>query len=89
MTFKILSWNCRGAKSPLFHFHLKELLCIHKPSELALLETKVNSAYVLSKIYKYSTFNKSVCAEARGFMGGIWLLWDDTQISLEVASIDD
>lgn len=89
INFKVLSWNCRGARSPLFHCHLQDLLHTHKPSVLALLETKVNSKFVLPRIYKYSSFNKSVCVEAKGFVGGIWLLWDENSISLEVASIHD
>lgn len=55
---------------------------------LALLEPKVSSGPIIPRISKYSKFTRSVCAEAVEFVGGIWLLWDDTEIDVEVAAVD-
>lgn len=89
MTLSVLSWNCRGAKSGPFHRHLQELLRRYTPMVLILLETTVNSGTSFPSIYKYSSFNKAVCAEAVGFVGGIWIIWDATVLDLEVVMVDD
>lgn len=88
MFLRFLSWNCRGAKSALFHRHLKTLVGMHKPNMLALLETKVHSDKSISRICNYSSLNRFVCVEAQGFSSGIWLLWDDSSIDFEVVVVD-
>lgn len=55
---------------------------------LVFVETKVQStadSIILQKTY----LNRIYVAEACGFSGGIWLLWDDTLLDLEVISIND
>lgn len=67
----VLTWNCRGARSALFHKHLKDLLSSYKPSVLALFETKVHSSVSIPHICKYSCLTKLICTDAQGFVGGI------------------
>lgn len=89
MDLSVLSWNCRGAHSARFHRHMRELTRLHKPSVLILLETKTQSSQSISSICKYSNLLQFTCAEAHGYAGGIWVLWDPHFVDLEVVSIDD
>lgn len=88
MFLKFLSWNCRGAKSAVFHRHLRHLVESHKPNMLALLEPKVHSNKSISRICHYASLNRFACVEAQGFSGGIWLLWDDESIDFELVAAD-
>ncbi|KAI8009523.1 hypothetical protein LOK49_LG06G00526 [Camellia lanceoleosa] len=40
----LLIWNCRGAGNKKFKRNLRELVLIHKPDLMVLMETKVNLA---------------------------------------------
>ncbi|XP_061353952.1 uncharacterized protein LOC133298637 [Gastrolobium bilobum] len=57
----------------------------YKISVLDLCETKVNSQIGNSIIRKLS-FNKFFMQQTVGFNGGIWVLWDDSELSLEIIS---
>lgn len=52
MDILVLTWNYKGAKSTLFHRHLRDIMRVSKPMILALLEIKVHSNVSLSRIYK-------------------------------------
>lgn len=59
------------------------------PLVLAMLETQINSNLSLPHICKYSSFNTSICGKAKGFMGGIWILWNDNSIDSEVSAVNN
>lgn len=66
----VLCWNCRGAGSKSFLRNLRELLFIHKPDVVALLEPRV-SGVGADRICKLIGRENWVRAEANGFSGGI------------------
>ena len=37
----VIIWNCKGALKPTFQGHVRELIRIHNPAILVLMETKV------------------------------------------------
>lgn len=84
----ILAWNCRGASSKTSHRHLRELLLVHMPDILILVETRCSS-HNIEPIYRFSSFNSSVVSEAHGFSGGIWILWNDCNLEVEVLAIGE
>lgn len=75
----LISWNYRGVSSRASLRHLRELLRSNSPDNLILLETRCDSV-VLEKIYKLSNLNHVVVSEARGFSGGIWVIWDSNKL---------
>ncbi|KAK4482042.1 hypothetical protein RD792_012965 [Penstemon davidsonii] len=84
---KILTWNCQGAGGDNFRTNFRELVKIHHPDIVYLLETKVSEtrAEVISNSLGFS----GVCrAPIDGRSGGIWLLWQKENIRVEVLSVD-
>lgn len=68
--------------------HLKEMIRMHKPAIVALLETRVHSSQVLPFLENYG-FSDMLVVEALGFVGGIWLLWDKNLVNVELLSMED
>lgn len=81
-------WNCRGAGSSRFFRHLKFLLHVNKPSVLILVETKIPSLKIHSMFCK-TLFDSFATSEARGFAGGIWVLWNAGEFDIELIGTDD
>ncbi|WCJ20690.1 hypothetical protein M5689_002908 [Euphorbia peplus] len=75
MDFTSLVWNVQGATNGRFLRTLKMFIQSHKPSMLVLVETKISGAMADTSICKIG-FNFSHRVEARGFFGGIWVLWN-------------
>lgn len=79
----ILSWNCRGAASKVFERELQELTRVFKPVITVLLEPKI-SGEEADKVCKKFGKRRWVRSESLGFSGGVWAIWDDERISLNV-----
>ncbi|XP_015935726.1 uncharacterized protein LOC107461695 [Arachis duranensis] len=78
----ILTWNYRGAASVAFGRSLKELVRIHNPNLVVLLETRCsgdNAKNVISKL----GFPFYHIEEACGFSGGIWIIWRDSDLAID------
>ncbi|KAK9020048.1 hypothetical protein V6N11_054545 [Hibiscus sabdariffa] len=67
--------------------YLKRFIKDNNPSLVALLETRISGNKTDSVVRKLG-FPNSFRVEARGFSGGIWLLWKDS-ISLEIEVISN
>ncbi|GLT63777.1 hypothetical protein SLA2020_363140 [Shorea laevis] len=81
---KIIAWNCRGAANQSFMFHFRYLKNSHSPIMMLILETKVagdRAMDIASNLY--SSYH---IVDAKGYAGGLWLLWDSNQVSVEVVS---
>lgn len=85
---KIITWNCRGVGSPVELRHLLLLVRSHNPDILILEETRVSSKF-FDKITVKTHFNASLVAKANRFSGDIWILWDQSNLKLELMSLDD
>ncbi|KAK9158230.1 hypothetical protein Scep_004804 [Stephania cephalantha] len=82
MSISFLVWNCQGAADAKLHRVLKTLCAIHKLELLVLLETRISGDQA-DKVIRKLGFQKSHRIEARGFSGGIWVLWrPDIQVSI-------
>ncbi|XP_038687586.1 uncharacterized protein LOC119986972 [Tripterygium wilfordii] len=64
------------AASREFSRALKDLLRVHKPGILGLLETRVSGCHA-DQLCKQWCFDNWVRVEAAGFSGGIWVFWRD------------
>ncbi|CAN1131439.1 Transposon TX1 uncharacterized 149 kDa protein [Linum perenne] len=56
---------------------------VHKPQVVAILEPRI-SGTVGAAVRDKLQFQSSFIVEAEGFRGGIWLLWNDDNISIRV-----
>lgn len=79
----IISWNYQGAGNNRFCIMFKELVKSHHPMICIILEPRISGTKADSVVNKLG-FNKNFREEARGFAGGIWVLWDDSQVTLNI-----
>lgn len=75
-------WNVQGAGSREFLKVLRELIRLHKPTILILVETHMggNHAQKLANLLK---FNGHVRVDAQGFSGGIWVYWKPKVVTVD------
>ncbi|KAI5649868.1 hypothetical protein M9H77_35873 [Catharanthus roseus] len=78
--------NCHGAASKKVFRHVSDLINMHRPDVLCLLETKVSSNKA-QRVMRVGNFDSFVAAEARDF-AGIWCFWKATT-ALKVLSVND
>ncbi|CAL1358518.1 unnamed protein product [Linum trigynum] len=73
--FSILSWNCRGAKSPKFLSVFKDYMLAFRPNIVFIVEPRTSGKDADAVIAKmgFDCFKK---VDAIGFSGGIWVLWN-------------
>ncbi|XP_028804741.1 uncharacterized protein LOC114759691 [Neltuma alba] len=76
MDSSIFVWNCHGAASLKFRRVLKSLLWGYRPDLVVLVEPRI-SGMTADKIIKKMGYPFSHRIEARGFAGGIWMIWSD------------
>lgn len=79
----ILVWNVLGATRKAFGLALKEVRHRFKPKIVVLVETRCSSDNA-QKIIRRMGFKFQLLEEARGMSGGIWILWDDPDISISL-----
>ncbi|XP_010666466.1 uncharacterized protein LOC104883619 [Beta vulgaris subsp. vulgaris] len=75
-------WNVQGAGSKAFLIALKELVKVHKPNIIALVETHMggNHAEKIANLLHYSGHTR---VDAQGFSGGIWIFWQPELVTME------
>ncbi|KAJ4831613.1 hypothetical protein Tsubulata_014831 [Turnera subulata] len=79
----ILVWNCQGAGKKKFARLCRDLRRDHKPEVMAIFEPRISGRKAEQVIQKLR-FPNSHRIEARGFAGGIWLLWDESRVQVSV-----
>lgn len=80
-----LAWNCRGAGDCRFPGLFRDCVRIYKLCFLAILEHKISGARAYGVIDRLG-FDGVVRVEDIGFFGGMWCLWKQQLISIEVLS---
>ncbi|KAJ4832557.1 hypothetical protein Tsubulata_000126 [Turnera subulata] len=81
--FPIITWNVQGAGKDEFSRTFKEVCRVNKSEVVVIVEPRL-SGIRASRIIRRLNFSHSHRIEARGFSGGIWLLWDGNLISVDV-----
>lgn len=81
-------WNCRGALKPTFCNTIDDLVRLHTLAIMILIETKACGDRA-KKIADKLPFDGAIFANTIGLSGGIWLLWDSSQVAVaELSSIE-
>ncbi|KAL8152132.1 hypothetical protein V2J09_021940 [Rumex salicifolius] len=78
----IITWNAQGARSKDFMQTLREIIRIHDPTILVLVETRMSGPQA-DKVCGDIGFDGMTKAEAVGFRGGIWVLWRKQRVDLK------
>ena len=72
----IIVWNCRGARKLSFQSYVRELVRIHNPAILVVMETKVGGDRA-REILDRLPFDDAIHTETIGYVGGLWMLCSD------------
>ena len=75
---KVLVWNVQSGSSEFMNV-LKEHIWLQRPTILALAETHIAGSRAQS-VYDRIGFRGCFRVEARGFEGGIWVLWKPEEV---------
>ncbi|GLT29839.1 hypothetical protein SLA2020_046800 [Shorea laevis] len=82
---KIISWNCRGVAKSNLHKGVMGLKHIHNLSMMLILETKLAAQDARDPV-AFLGFPKSCIVDVEGLTRGLWLLWDDLKVNVDVVS---
>ncbi|XP_056697923.1 uncharacterized protein [Spinacia oleracea] len=75
-------WNVQGAGSREFISVLKEVIRLHKPTVLALVETHMGGEQVV-RIATMLGYSGHTRVDAQGFSGGIWVYWKPELVTVD------
>ncbi|XP_061342988.1 uncharacterized protein LOC133289134 [Gastrolobium bilobum] len=78
-----LVWNCRGAAKKSFKMTLCNLTKKYKVGLAAVLEPIISGFSAARKI-KQLGFKNYLIEDAVGFMGGIWICWNDDSFKISL-----
>ena len=85
---KILAWNVQGAKKRQITEEIKFIQKHHQPDLIFLMETMVNEEHtkrIISRLgFQFYDFSNPI-----NHSGGIWVLWNTTNIKANVLLKDD
>ena len=81
----ILVWNCQGALNPSFQTFVHNVTQTHYPAIMIITETKVSGSRV-KEITDRLHFDGAIHANNIGYSGGLWILWDSTQVEVSELS---
>nr|KYP30980.1 Retrovirus-related Pol polyprotein LINE-1 [Cajanus cajan] len=79
----VISWNCRGAGSKGFATLVNDLVKEYNVGIICLLETHISGSQA-QRVIKRIKLDKCFMVEARGQAGGLWVLWDSTNWTMDV-----
>lgn len=85
LVMNIVIWNCRGASNPSFQSYVHNLVQMHSPAIMIITETKI-SGLRAKNITDQLQFDGAIHANNIGFSGGLWVLWDSTQVEISELS---
>lgn len=82
----IISWNYRGARSCEFHRSIKELIRMHKPTLILILEPRISGSekYDVCLRLGKSDWARS---EAMGFSRGVCIIWNKEEFKLQTMHV--
>lgn len=86
LQMKILAWNCRGAASDEFFNEARNLISRVQPHVFIVMETKLavdRSSDIANRLF----FDDCIIISAINAGGGMWVLWNSSQVSLSQIQI--
>ena len=84
----IIAWNCRGAQKAAFRSHVRELVRIHDPAILIVMETRVGGDRAKA-ITDDLPFDGAIHIDTMGYAGGLWLLWNGDRVQINQLAITE
>lgn len=75
-------WNVQGAGSREFMVTLREIIRVHKPTVLALIETHMGGDHA-QRIATMIGYDGHTRVDAQGFSGGIWVYWKPDLVTID------
>lgn len=88
LPMNILLWNCRGAGNYNFRRNFAELNRAHHPDIDIIIETCISGNHI-EEVNSSLSFDNVYHSDATSFRGGIWVLWNDNNISLNILSVTE
>lgn len=79
LVMKIATWNCHRADNQIFVMHAQDLINVHAPNSLILLETKLSDQGALSAARSLG-FTRKHIIDLEGAQGGIWIPWQPVKL---------
>ena len=79
---KLLSWNTRGISNLREIKILRKNIKMTNPTIVFLQETKYLANYIQDRRGKIWEWCESMGIDARGYSGGLCILWDPSRVSL-------
>ena len=80
---KLFFWNCRGAGSSEFRAVINDLKKTHNFQIMAIVEPRVSGARA-DRIIDQMKFDSSFRVEAQGMSGGLWVLWNGSNVHVKI-----
>ncbi|XP_028752651.1 uncharacterized protein LOC114712302 [Neltuma alba] len=78
----VASWNCQGAGSKTFPRLINEVVKKYRINIMGIMEPRISGARA-DKVVKKMGFSNWIRVESTGYAGGIWVLWNDWEVSIE------
>lgn len=87
-SMKVVSWNSQCAGNESFRRNFQDLVRSHQSSVVFLLETRVSedNAYDIAPTLGFTDFR---IATTDGMSGGVWMLWNQLDIDVEVTEVEE
>ena len=82
LVMNIMIWNSRGALKPSFQNYIHDLSRRHDPAILVVMETKLGGSRA-KEVTNRLPFDGAIHSETIGFIGGLWLLWNEDKVEIE------
>ncbi|KAI8026705.1 hypothetical protein LOK49_LG02G03141 [Camellia lanceoleosa] len=80
----VMFWNCLAANNNAFKHNMHKLIKSHHTSIPILMETKVLYSS-MGNVFNNMGFMAATIMDPVGRSGGIWLLWDTTQVTIRAS----
>lgn len=80
---RVLSWNCKGARSKEFACELQSIIREFRPTVVVLIEPRI-SGKSAEEVCGGLRKNKWVRSKATSFSGGVWVLWEEGDVYLKL-----
>ncbi|OIT27325.1 hypothetical protein A4A49_64404, partial [Nicotiana attenuata] len=80
ISMSFISWNCRGAGNTDFRRAFRSMFDYHKPSVVALLETRLSDHHVIMEDFGFSGLAQ---VAAQGNSGGMALMWNSDEVNVD------
>ncbi|GLT28284.1 hypothetical protein SLA2020_032260 [Shorea laevis] len=84
-SMKMISWNYRETAKQNFQASVMDLKRLHSPSIMLIVETKIGGDQAKAKATSLG-FPKFHIVDFDGLAGGLWLLWNDYKVLIDVVA---